>query len=86
MQRYTSRITSKGQVTIPKAIREQYGLVEGDYLVMEPKGDDLLVRKGRVASDEDFEVLAKRIAERFEGRGISPSEVEDAIRWARRRP
>ena len=30
--RYTTRITSKGQVTMPKAIRDLYGLEEGDYL------------------------------------------------------
>lgn len=85
MPRYTTKITSKGQVTIPKAIRERYGLVEGDYLILEPKGEDLIVRKGRV-TPEDFEVLAGRIAERFEDRGVSRSDVEDAIRWARERP
>ncbi len=84
MARYTTRITSKGQVTIPKAIRELYGLAEGDYLIMEPNGEDLVVRKGRlVGSGEDFEELADRVAERFEERGISRADVEDAVRWAR---
>ncbi len=83
---YTTRITSKGQVTIPKAIRERYGLEEGDYLVLEPRGEDLIIRKGRmVTSEEDFEVLAARVAERFEERGITREDVEDAIRWARER-
>lgn len=84
--RYTTRITSKGQVTIPKAIRELYGLEEGDYLVLEPRGEDLVVRKGRmVTSDEDFGALAARVAERFEERGISREDVEDAVRWARKK-
>ncbi len=84
--RYTTRITSKGQVTIPKAIRERYGLEEGDYLVLEPKGEDLIIRKGRmVTSEEDFEALAARVAKRFEERGITREDVEDAIRWARER-
>jgi AbrB family looped-hinge helix DNA binding protein len=84
--RYTTRITSKGQVTIPKAIRDLYGLEEGDYLVLEPRGEDLVVRKGRmVTSDEDFEELATRVAERFEERGISREDVEDAVRWARKK-
>lgn len=84
MARYTTRITSKGQVTIPKAIRELYGLAEGDYLILEPKGEDLVVRKGRlVGSGEDFEEVAARIAERFEERGISRADIEDAVRWAR---
>lgn len=84
--RYTTRITSKGQVTIPKAIRELYGLEKGDYLVLEPRGEDLVVRKGRmVTSDEDFGTLAARVAERFEERGISREDVEDAVRWARKK-
>jgi len=84
--RYTTRITSKGQVTIPKAIRDLYGLEEGDYLVLEPRGEDLVVRKGRmVTSDEDFEALAVRVAERFEERGISRQDVEDAVRWSRKK-
>jgi AbrB family looped-hinge helix DNA binding protein len=83
---YTTRITSKGQVTIPKAIRDRYGLEEGDYLVLEPRGEDLVVRKGRmVTSDEDFEALAARVAERFEDRGITREDIEDAVRWARKK-
>jgi AbrB family looped-hinge helix DNA binding protein len=84
--RYTTRITSKGQVTIPKAIRDLYGLEQGDYLVLEPRGEDLVVRKGRmVTSDEVFGTLAARVAERFEERGISREDVEDAVRWARKK-
>ena len=84
--RYTTRITSKGQVTMPKAIRDLYGLEEGDYLVLEPRGEELVVRKGRmVTSDENFEALAARVAERFEERGTSREDVEDAVRWARKK-
>lgn len=90
MPKYTTRVTSKGQVTIPKAIRELYGLSEGDYLVLEPRGDDLIVRRGRMVSfgegvEGDFEAFADRIAQRFEDRGISRSEVDEAVRWARER-
>ena len=34
---YRARITSKGQVTIPAAVREQVGLREGDEIAFEPK-------------------------------------------------
>jgi hypothetical protein len=51
-------------------IRERYGLEEGDYLVLEPRDEDLVVRKGRmVTSDEDFEALAAHVVQRFEDRG-----------------
>jgi len=45
-----------------------------------------VVRKGRlVTSEEDFEALAVRVAERFEDRGITREDVEDAVRWSRKR-
>lgn len=34
---YRARITSKGQITIPAAVREQLGLRTGDEIVFEPK-------------------------------------------------
>lgn len=34
---YRARITSKGQVTIPAAVREQLGLKQGDEIAFEPK-------------------------------------------------
>jgi len=34
---YRARITSKGQITIPAAVREQLGLRTGDEIAFEPK-------------------------------------------------
>ncbi len=34
---YRARLTSKGQVTIPAAVREQLGLRTGDEVAFEPK-------------------------------------------------
>ena len=34
---YRARLTSKGQVTIPAAVREQVGLRPGDEIAFEPK-------------------------------------------------
>ena len=34
---YRARITSKGQVTIPAAVREELGLRAGDEITFEPK-------------------------------------------------
>lgn len=34
---YRARITSKGQITIPAAVREQLGLQTGDEIAFEPK-------------------------------------------------
>jgi len=41
----TTRITRKGQVTIPKNFREEFGLEEGDELLWEKTDDGIRVRK-----------------------------------------
>ena len=83
LSKYAAKVTSKGQVTIPKPVRDELGLEEGDYLVLEPKGRYMVGTKALVTPTDDFEELAQRIAERFRRKGISRADVEDAIRWAR---
>jgi antitoxin PrlF len=39
------RITSKGQVTIPKPIRDEFGLLPGTEVEFVLKGDEVKVRK-----------------------------------------
>lgn len=39
-----TKITSKGQVTIPVEVRRELGLHPGDELVFQLQGDELLVR------------------------------------------
>lgn len=41
----TTRITRKGQVTIPKTLREEFGLEEGDELLWQKTEDGIMVRK-----------------------------------------
>ena len=41
----TSLISEKGQVTIPKEIRDKLGIVQGDRLVFNLKGDMVIIRK-----------------------------------------
>lgn len=46
----TTRITRKGQVTIPKQLREEYGLSEGDELRWETDDDGIKIRKATRSS------------------------------------
>jgi len=41
----TTRITRKGQVTIPQRLREEFGLEAGDELRWESDEDGIVVRK-----------------------------------------
>jgi antitoxin PrlF len=61
-----ARLTSKGQITIPKAVREALGLQEGDQVVFRVEGGravlartpDLLELAGSVIMPEDAEGLS----------------------------
>ncbi|TPG43163.1 AbrB/MazE/SpoVT family DNA-binding domain-containing protein [Sphingomonas koreensis] len=43
------RLTVKGQVTIPKDVRDLLGLKPGELVAFEQDGDKVVVRKGDVA-------------------------------------
>ena len=43
----TSKITSKGQTTLPKAIRDKLGVHPGDTLIYEVEGNAVRVRKAQ---------------------------------------
>lgn len=40
-----TKLSSKGQVVIPKEIRKQLGLCEGDTLIIASHGDTLILKK-----------------------------------------
>lgn len=58
-----TRMTSKGQVTIPKKFRERLGVSGGDEVEFFEKGDDVVVRKetGKSPFDEWHGYLKKRL-------------------------
>lgn len=70
----TTRITRKGQVTIPKTLREEFGLDEGDELLWQKTEDGITVRKATQSAgrgmlvDDDIsedkrEAMAEAMAE-----------------------
>jgi antitoxin PrlF len=73
-----ARLTSKGQITIPKAVREALDLHEGD---------ELLIRVHRqqavVAKTPDFLKLAGSVSVPAAKRGTPWDEVRRATRRAR---
>ncbi len=44
---YATHVTSKGQVTIPKAIRERLGVKQGDQIEFVPEDGRTIVRRVR---------------------------------------
>jgi AbrB family looped-hinge helix DNA binding protein len=65
------RLSSKGQVVLPKAVRDAHGLAAGDELIVENLGDEIVLRAALNRSLPKLEVLRERLRD---GR---PVRVED---------
>ncbi|WP_048148662.1 AbrB/MazE/SpoVT family DNA-binding domain-containing protein [Palaeococcus ferrophilus] len=73
------RVSSKGQVVIPKEVRERLGIKEGEYLLLVQEGDLILMKKLDIDVEEilrEGERLARKL-------GITRGDVERAIREVR---
>jgi AbrB family looped-hinge helix DNA binding protein len=76
----THRVGAKGQVVIPKEIREEIGIEPGDEVTFEPDGKDIRVR--RIADEP--EARRKRVSA-LRGRFASvPGFSTDALEADRR--
>ena len=75
----TTRVTEKGQATIPKGLREKYGLEPGDEVVWMDTDEGIVVKKrtrtaGRGmlvpddASEETREAVAEELGHRLRDR------------------
>ena len=69
----TTRVTRTGQVTIPKELREEFGLEEGDELRWEKTEDGIQIRKatqsagrGMLVDDDISEEKREEMAEEME--------------------
>jgi len=71
MARYPAKITTKGQVTVPKAVRQALGAGEGDTLVYEVKGKFVTVERA-----EPFDALFHAALSRTLEEWASPEDDE----------
>lgn len=74
MQTEIGKITSKGQTTIPAALRKELNLMPGDEILFEREGDKITIRK---AAPLDIEYY-RAIQAAFSSEWNSP-EDEDAF-------
>lgn len=74
----TARLSSKGQITVPRAVREALSLEEGDRLVFRVEGDHAVV-----ARTPDLLALAGSVSVPAARRGAPWAEVLDQTRRAR---
>lgn len=80
-----TRISSKGQVVIPKPIRESLKLKEGDRLIAYARGDLIILR--RLEGEESIlSLLSQPVRKKMAELGVTRKDVDNAVEWARERP
>ncbi|SPF41516.1 Looped-hinge helix DNA binding domain, AbrB family [Candidatus Desulfosporosinus infrequens] len=72
MDMEVSRVTSKGQITIPKAVRERLKLSEGDKVAFIEKDGNIVITKSSVIALKKF--LDSMSAE-AQAKGITEEEM-----------
>ncbi len=68
---YKTEIRQRGQVTIPKSVREASGLDEGSSVTLIPLGESILIAPQKLGLDE----ARRRIQQAIRATGMSPDEV-----------
>jgi AbrB family looped-hinge helix DNA binding protein len=79
----TTKLSSKGQVVIPEEIRKRLGLEPGAQFVVVGEGDVVVLKALKAPRLEDLGALLDRAQESADAVGLTPDEVEQAIREVR---
>lgn len=79
----TTKMSSKGQVVIPEALRRQLGLQTGcQFLVLGDK-DAVILKTISAPSPKEFSALLAKARKAARRAGLTSEDLTDAIRKAR---
>ncbi|RUQ25844.1 AbrB/MazE/SpoVT family DNA-binding domain-containing protein [Peribacillus cavernae] len=78
----SARLTSKGQITIPKSVRQALDLNEGDRVIfVEEEDGKMVVKKGALVVFDEF---ANSISQDAKEKGITEKELLDDLKQVRK--
>jgi len=76
------KVSSKGQIVIPREVRKKLGVKGGEKLLVLTRNGDILLRKTKEVSIED---IANKIEKATSEESIDVDTiVAEAVEWARR--
>lgn len=78
-------ISSRGQVVIPRRIRERLHLQEGEKFVVVGEEDTIVFKKLGVPSFKGFDKLLKKTREFAKRKGLKEKDIEDSIKESRKK-
>lgn len=82
-QTFSVRLSAKGRLVVPKEILQRHGWTEGTELVLEERGDGVLVRPARKLPETMLEDLVGCTG--YQGPAKIPAEMEAGIAMGARK-
>jgi AbrB family looped-hinge helix DNA binding protein len=75
------KVSTKGQIVIPKDVRERFGIHAGEHMDMLERPDGILLRKAKRKSGVTFEEATAKIRQiiKYDGPTVSIEEMNEAI-------
>ena len=71
MDAFISKVTSRGQVTIPQELREEDGITEDDYVVIRKVGGYIVLGKAELRLDD----ITRAFEKDARARGITKKDL-----------
>jgi antitoxin PrlF len=78
-------VSSKGQVVLPKTIRDALSLDTGSKLIVVTDGDNILLKPIVTPDISEFDVLMKESQKWAKSVGMTEDDIDDAIKAVRKR-
>jgi AbrB family looped-hinge helix DNA binding protein len=77
-------VSSKGQISLPVAVRKQMSIDTGDKLVMYTSGDMIMLKALKLPKADEFEALMDEAQSWAESVGYKESDVDEIIKSVRK--
>jgi len=75
-----TRASSRGQIVLPKSIREQIGINSGDFFVVYSDGDTIFIKKLEMKRIKKlFEETSKEFKKHAVRKGLTRKMIEEAV-------
>ena len=78
---YLAKVAPKGQITLPKDVREEFGLCKDSYLAIDKAGKYILMKKITSDPDEITDIFQEKAKEK----GITRKELIKTLKDVQRK-
>lgn len=78
-----TKLSSKGQIIVPKGIRDSLNMKVGEVFMIFADRDTIILKRVQKPSDADLKELFERSRKAARERGLTSDDVDNAIKHAR---